>query len=263
MDIKEKTKTSLFEEYRGTLFHVPEAAISFCGRRKISPLTGEVIESVCANRPIFRAEKAVEGCEVSPKPCRASAEGDRGEGQARAAARARKQLFDYVACNPFDYFITLTQDAAKVGDRYDYKEAVYRLGVWLDNRVRRNGLKYVIVPEKHKDGAIHWHGLVTQNGIKLADSGHKDKAGRKIYNIVNWRFGFTTAVKLDGNYSRVAGYVTKYIKKDMDAGTIGGRYFLHGGALQGPRYEYYDAPLEGTEGKAFEIPEAGLTLTYF
>lgn len=50
----------------------------------------------------------------------------------------------------------------------------------------------------------------------MVDSGKKDKAGRPIYNIQTYHYGFTTAVPLDAGTSEiVCKYITKYITKDL------------------------------------------------
>ena len=184
------------------------------------------------------------------------------ESAQKGARRARKQLFLCAACNPdLDTFITFTQSPEKVSDRYDYKEAVHRLGVWLDNRVRRKGLKYIFVPELHQDGAIHWHGLVNRTAVKLVDSGHRDRKGRTIFNVEDWTFGFSTATMVS-EHMAACRYVTKYITKGMAAGTIGGRYWLHGGRLDKPIVHLFDTerPLPGAA--AYDVPDAGLRLWY-
>lgn len=235
------------------------------GRIKFHPLTGEVLEDVVASRPIFKAVACEErGGRGRPSPQPGPSEGtedEQGPGSNRAAARARKQLFDLAACNDFDLFITLTLDQKEV-DRYDVRGVVKKMGVWLDNRVRRHGLKYIIVPELHKDGALHFHGLISSRGLRLSDSGRKTKDNRPIFNLPEWRYGFTTAVRLSGDYGKVCQYICKYITKSGSAGKVAGRYFYHGGALLHPVVKYYDADWKEVEGKAVEIGDAGLTLVY-
>src|SRR5699024_3988309 len=108
------------------------------GRVILSP-TGEVLEICTASRPIFRdtaydplpTQKSPASIQKSPASTQSSP-----ESAAKAARRARKELFLCAACNPdLDCFVTLTQAPDKVEDRYDYKEAVRRLGRWLYNRV--------------------------------------------------------------------------------------------------------------------------------
>lgn len=248
-------------------------------RIKINPRTGEVMEVCIASRPIYKTDKTVEARTGPEKRCKgdlpgretweteeaSAAMGDRWEaqeqdGKRRAASRAKRKLFDTAFCNDFDLFFTLTLSPDEI-DRYDYKATMKKLTYWLNDRVKRRGLRYVMVPELHKDGALHFHGLANSEALRLVDSGHKDKRGKVIYNLPEWRLGFTTAVKLDGDYGAVCRYVSKYITKQAQGGTIGGRYWYHGGNLRGPvyRYEQREVP---EDAKAYEIPEAGLTLYY-
>lgn len=234
-----------------------------------------------ASRPLFRAvdvyarssggsrrpREAPEGLDVAEAEAASAALGDvwerQGkEAQRRAAQRARRNLFDLAACNDFDLFFTLTLSPEEI-DRYDYKEAVRRLGQWLSNRVRRKGLRYVAVPELHKDGAVHFHGLCNAEAVKLVDSGHKDSHGRKVYNVSDWSFGFTTAVRLNGSYEAVCHYIAKYITKQQEGGTIGGRYYFHGGELLRPVYRYVSSICSSVAPRVVEVPAAELTLTYF
>lgn len=242
------------------------ASQAYCnGRAKFTP-GGELLECVWASRPLFRF-RAVEPVRKEHKVPDVRAA--RGEGVSdRGARRAKKRLFELCMCNEFDTFITLTLDRRKI-DRYDIKAVTKKLNVWLDNRVRRKGLRYVLVPELHKDGAIHFHGLVNSEALQLVDSGHKDKKGRDIFNVTDWKMGFTTAVKVDENYRRVCNYVSKYITKQYggggkgaNQGPVGGRWFYHGGALKTPVVRYLDFDRMPDSGREFKVDEAGLTLVY-
>ena len=177
--------------------------------------------------------------------------GNESDSLARAKRRARAAVRDIAFSNDFTHFVTFTLDASKI-DRYDMNAIVKKLNTWLDNRVRRNGLKYVLVPERHKDGAVHFHGFVN-NCLGLFDSGtvtggelkrpRKPKSSRErerllssgchiVYNVTEWRFGFSTAIELYGNYKSAVGYVCKYISKETEK--IGGRWYYSGGALKRP-----------------------------
>lgn len=169
----------------------------------------------------------------------------------RAQRRARTQVRDLALSNDFTYFVTLTLDAQRV-DRYDVKAVTRKLNQWLDNAVRRRGLKYVLVPELHKDGAVHFHGFfndalrVVDSGTVIPPEGGKPKrprsakqreawleaGGHVVYNMPQWSHGFNTAIELYGDYRAAVGYVCKYINKEQ--AKVGGRWFYHGGALRLP-----------------------------
>lgn len=201
---------------------------------------------------------------------------------ARAQRRAKAAVRDLGLCNDWRFFVTLTLDAAKV-DRYDVAAITRRLNTWLDNHVRRDGLAYVLVPERHKDGAIHFHGFFN-GALRAVDSGTIDRGkgkpqrprsakqradwiaagGRIVYNLPAWDFGFTTAIELYGNRRAAVGYVSKYIAKQMQPdgtpGKIGGRWYYSGGALRRPGVEYCDVDMEayaGYDGFEFVIDALG------
>lgn len=44
---------------------------------------------------------------------------------------------------------------------------------------------------------------------------------RPVYNMLDWKYGFSTCVPLDENYERTANYIVKYITKS-DSGKIFG-----------------------------------------
>lgn len=191
-----------------------------------------------------------------------------GKANEQSRRRAYRNVFDYAACNDdvFDLFVTITLDKECI-DRYDIKQIYPKFKAFLSNHVQRNGLAYVIVPEYHKDGAIHFHGLINSSAVKLKDSGKRywkrntPCYGQRIYNVTDWKFGFTTAVKLKGDYTNVCKYITKYVMKQAEGGMIGGRYYYHGGKLKRPHYEYIHF-LEEPEGKVINIPDASLTAVY-
>lgn len=163
-----------------------------------------------------------------------------------AVRRAQSRLKELLLSNSFDYFITLTLSADSI-DRYDYGVIIKKLSKWLGNRVQRNNWKYVLVPEFHEDGAIHFHGVVAGD-MKIEHSGtvkvhnkkkpvrlstyeryYKGQPCSVVYNVTDWAVGFSTAVKLDDKPHAVASYISKYITKDSHK--VGGRWYLSGGDL--------------------------------
>ena len=167
--------------------------------------------------------------------------------------RAKKRFFTcMMADSDLDCMVTLTFSPDKV-ERTSYADIIKRLSVWLDNRVRRRGLKYLLVPEYHKDGvSIHFHGFMNSAAMKLVYSGHKQK-GRKVYNVADFDFGFTTAVMLDDNREHAAFYCYKYITKETVR--IGGRYVLQGGNIRKPLYVYDNVDYVEAEGEVHATPE--------
>lgn len=160
-----------------------------------------------------------------------------GADMERSMRRARAKLRRLALANDFEYFVTLTLDPAKI-DRYDGAAVTRALGRWCDNMVRRHGLRYILVPERHKDGAYHFHGFMAGDGLEARDSG-VEWDGRPVYNLPQWTLGFTTAQRLYGDYHAAVGYCCKYIGK-QDAERPLGRWYYSGGALREPEKEYIE-----------------------
>ena len=208
----------------------------------------------------------------------------------RAVRRARAQVRDLALCNPFRWFVTLTLDKSRV-NRYDMAEITRHLNHWLDNQVRRKGLAYVLVPERHQDGAVHFHGFFN-DALEAVDSGTVSLPGQKrprrprsarqraqwleqgghpVYNLPGWGWGFSTAIELYGEYDRAVGYVCKYIGKGMEASPngdgapakVGGRWYYSGGALARPEVTYADLELREAMAEPgayrYDLPGAGLS----
>lgn len=189
---------------------------------------------VCAAERMWHAE-GWEVCDaqkakVAPAP-REAGKCSEGENALRSMRRARAKLRQLALSNNFQYFVTLTLDKEKI-NRYEPKEILCKLNSWLDNMVRRHGLRYILVPEQHKDGAWHFHGFFAGDGLKVVDSG-KRWNGRVIYNLPQWPLGFTTAEELYGDYAHAVAYVCKYIGKQQGQRPMG-RWYYSGGALAKP-----------------------------
>lgn len=145
-----------------------------------------------------------------------------------AFSRARSMIKQYGLCNQWDYFVTLTLDRTKY-NRYDLEVFRKDLAQFMRDMRKKYGsdddrrLSFVFVPENHKDGAWHMHGLLYGlpecavcpfvRGIHpdyLVDNG-----------FLNWpdyarKFGFISLGVIKDQISTVL-YTTKYINKDVEA----------------------------------------------
>ena len=134
----------------------------------------------------------------------------------RALWKIKTKIKDYILCNDFDYFWTLTFDS----DRYTYAVAFEKMGKWLEKMRKKYGkFNYIMIPELHKDGAIHFHGVTGGLNAVVRDSGVKHK-GVKVYNCIDWQHGFTTLTRVRSK-EKTATYVTKYVTKEMQNSIVG------------------------------------------
>lgn len=143
-------------------------------------------------------------------------------------SRTRSKIYEYACCNDWDYFITVTINKDKF-DRYDLEEYRKSFIKWIQNQYSRKGQKvqWLFIPEKHKDGSWHMHGLISG----LVDSDLQEftkdmhipyrilnriKQGVKVYNWIAYadKFGYCTLEPIQ-NIDAVCKYITKYICKDL------------------------------------------------
>jgi hypothetical protein len=168
----------------------------------------------------------------------------KGEDLERSMRRARAKLRRLALANEFRWFVTLTIDPEKC-DSFDGKAVVKKLNAWCSNMVQRNGLRYILVPERHKSGRIHFHGFFN-DCVTAVDSGHMDRQGHKVYNLPQWSLGFTTAIELYDDYQKAVGYICKYVGKQGEKPA--GRWYYSGGALAEPATTYAEiSPAELVE----------------
>lgn len=143
--------------------------------------------------------------------------------------RTKQKIYNYAFSNDWSngLFFTITFDPKQV-DSFDYDKCYKRLHQFLKNLKDQNpDFKYIFVPEFHKSGRIHFHGIGTNcDKLKLEDSGIK-KNGKKIYNVNSktFRYGFTTVSKI-ADTQKVSSYITKYITKGMIIATKGKHRYL-------------------------------------
>ena len=159
--------------------------------------------------------------------------------------RTINSIYDIARCNKWEWFLTFTFSPEKVNSRYDYAELSKVMSQWLTNVKRRKcpDMVYLVVPEQHKDGAWHFHGLFRNiGGLTMVDSGLLDDQDRTIYNIQDYKLGWTTATQV-GDAARASSYLLKYITKELCAATPNMRRYWASKNCERPTEEY--AILEG------------------
>ena len=163
--------------------------------------------------------------------------------------RTVQSIYAYARQCKWEYFITLTYSKEKC-DRYDFSACMKLACKWFMNQRNRyaEDMQYLIVPEQHKDGAWHVHGLIANCGaMKFVDSGHK-YGDRPIYNLDGWENGFSTAVQVVDTW-KISGYITKYITKDLCASTEGKRRYYRSRNIPEPTETEF--LVEGNQKDAF------------
>lgn len=93
------------------------------------------------------------------------------------------------------------------------------------NNARRTSpnLTYLLVPERHKDGALHFHALIGNLNASMSDSGRK-WLHRPIFNLTSFKYGFTNFTRIE-NKQKTANYCRKYITKELMTDKYKKRYW--------------------------------------
>lgn len=176
----------------------------------------------------------------------AEKERKRAESLRVSLSRSRNNLYYIARSNVWNWFVTLTIAPDKM-DRYDFKNCSKKVRKWFDNLRQRKckDMYYLIVPEMHKDGAWHFHGLLGGcKGLSFVDSGHVTEEGEPIYNFEDWKYGFSTATAVTDS-SRVSSYVCKYITKEMCEAVKGRqRYWVSQNVQRAEIFEGYMNPVQ-------------------
>lgn len=146
----------------------------------------------------------------------------------QSLSRARSVIRQVVICNDWDFFFTCTLDKRK-HDRYSLKAFQVDFPQWVrDYRKKYNcKIEYAIVPEQHKDGAWHIHGVLRgipadhlSNFIpgihpkRLTDNGFKN------WGLCSEKFGYCSLDPVKDPVA-VGHYLSKYITKELADSAIG------------------------------------------
>lgn len=147
-------------------------------------------------------------------------------------SRTRSKIFELAMCNPWEYFVTLTLSSRY--DRHDISAYKRSLSKWLNNLNYRNGcnIKYLLIPEQHKDGSWHMHGLFMgiPSSFLVPFTLHDHlpyrvlnliREGREIFNWPDYakKFGYVTCERIR-DFVACAKYITKYITKELEKNAV-------------------------------------------
>ncbi len=155
-------------------------------------------------------------------------------------SRARSMVLQYALCNPWEYFFTGTLDREKF-NRYDLDTFQSKLSQFIRDKRKAYSAKFqvLLVPEHHKDGAWHIHGMVhgLPEGVLCAFA---PPAPRKLIEggFLNWpdymrKFGFCSLAPIRDPIA-TAYYISKYVSKDLARreGDLGKHLYFHSRPLK-------------------------------
>lgn len=163
---------------------------------------------------------------VSPNGSTSSVDMLNESNHERSIRRTKTKIRDICSVNVFDLFATFTFNAQKNTD----SARINTLKYWIKNQKKRIGVfDYLVIAERHKNGNLHFHGLLKDYKGKLTPAMHKGrlihKKGRQIFNFKSYKSGFSTVAMVDKGLKSqmtLSSYVAKYITKDTPS--INGRH---------------------------------------
>lgn len=156
--------------------------------------------------------------------------------------RARNKILEYVLCNDFVFFVTLTLNP-DLYDRDNLKLFIKKLGYFIQNYKRRINadIKYILIPEQHEDGCWHMHGFIMglpYDRLELFDINgekplpkyivEKRKKGYLLYNFPAYEkhFGYNVFEPIRNKKASVL-YMSKYLTKDISRNVTELGYHLY------------------------------------
>jgi len=161
----------------------------------------------------------------------------------RSNKRAKRLIDDYIHSNDFKYFVTLTYDPKKKYD-FDIKNIIECMEDMQRFCKRQKRLdqdfKFLLIPELHKSGIVHWHGVLSFEILPITNAGsHKIKGGinTQVYYFDNWKCGFSNMTKIL-SLTRTSTYVSKYITKNMEVSLSHQRRYICSKGLALPKVTY-------------------------
>lgn len=132
-----------------------------------------------------------------------------------SVSRTRQEIYKLIQNNTFHQFVTITVNP-EVCNRYDDDQVLKKLKDKIFDIIRKEDkkFKYINIPERHKDGALHFHMLCTNSEkIQLVSRNETDRSGREIFTAgIFEKLGRTTITIVD-NQESAKKYITKYITK--------------------------------------------------
>lgn len=164
---------------------------------------------------------------------------DKNEIERISQSRTKRKIKEICLCNNFKYFVTLTVDS-KNSDRFSLQECQDNLKRLIKNysmRFSRKNIKfhYILITEKHKNGAFHFHGLFSD---LLVNDIYTNQYGYISSHFFDENLGFCSFSPIK-DILKCANYITKYITKDCIKNEHNQFYMCSRGLM---RAEVYDLP---------------------
>lgn len=151
------------------------------------------------------------------------------ESERTSLSRTKRHIKEICLANNFKYFATITINS-KYCNRYKLDECQKLLKKTLKKIKRKNNdFSYIFITEKHKDGAFHFHGLVSSLDLY-------ENENHYFSNLFLDKIGFNSFSMIK-SYNKCCNYITKYITKDCVKNSHNQIYISSRGLKKAVSYE--------------------------
>lgn len=191
------------------------------------------------------------------------------ERMSQSISRTKSRIFELAGCNPWEWFFTGTLNP-EWHNACNLESFRKKLSQYIRDCRKKYGTPcaFLLIPEQHKSGAWHVHGLLggfPDTAFRSFSKGEvlPHKILKQLNNgddIRDWtgyskRFGFTTVSPIRCQ-AKCTSYVTKYITKDCYKTSIsnGGHMFYASQGLKGKELAF--------EGKRLPLDVGNVVFGY-
>lgn len=153
----------------------------------------------------------------------------------RSARRVRTVCRNLLFANRWTHWVTLTVSAEKC-NRYGFDEILKRVETVIKARNRKTGenLRYLLIPERHEDGAYHLHGFLA--GFKRGEV-TRNEYGYLTIPMFSENLGFDCVKDISHKpieeYRKILAYTLKYATKAVEDKTTRHAYYHSQGLYTG------------------------------
>ena len=157
----------------------------------------------------------------------------------------RRRVKGYALSNDFKWFATLTYNPQQIDSlNYDIaKNTLLKWCRWMRDKYQK--FDYLLIPELHKSGAVHFHGLLGDIPANFIDAKHPKteqpiiRNGRTVYNLVDWKYGFSDCEKIE-NPEKASLYIKKYVTTALltDKNMYHKKRYFNSQGLQKPKITF-------------------------
>lgn len=151
----------------------------------------------------------------------------------KCSNRAQDNYYGLALANKWKYFATFTI-SPDMCDRYNDTDVKGCWDLFRQRLVKKYpGIKYLCVPERHEDGALHFHTLIDYSGIlplkpyQTKQGYQYSKSGALLYTFDDWKYGICTLAIIpeEDNQCAVINYLISYTTKQTNLGWGQRRFF--------------------------------------